>query len=53
MKKFKILIPCYNDWQSLFKLLNNIDNNITMFDGEFNVLIVNEPVPAIPLCSVE
>ena len=24
MKKFKILIPCYNDWQSLFKLLNNI-----------------------------
>ena len=26
MKKFKILIPCYNDWQSLFKLLNNITN---------------------------
>ena len=26
MKKFKILIPVYNDWQSLFKLLNNIDN---------------------------
>ena len=46
MKKFKILIPCYNDWQSLFKLLNNIDNNITMFDGEFNVLIVND-------CSTE
>ena len=46
MKKFKILIPCYNDWQSLFKLLNNIDNNITMFDGEFTVLIVND-------CSTE
>ena len=42
MKKFKILIPCYNDWQSLFKLLNNIDNNITMFDAEFTVLIVND-----------
>ncbi len=46
MKKFKILIPCYNDWQSLFKLLNNIDNNITMFDGEFTVLILND-------CSTE
>ena len=32
MKKFKILIPVYNDWQSLFKLLNNIDNNITIFE---------------------
>ena len=46
MKKFRILIPCYNDWQSLFKLLNNIDNNITMFDAEFTVLIVND-------CSTE
>ena len=46
MKKFKILIPCYNDWQSLFKLLNNIDNNVTMFDAEFTVLIVND-------CSTE
>ena len=46
IKKFKILIPCYNDWQSLFKLLNNIDNNITKFDGEFTVLIVND-------CSTE
>ena len=42
MKKFKILIPCYNDWESLFKLLNNIDNNITTFDSEFSVLIVND-----------
>ena len=46
MKKFKILIPCYNDWKSLFKLLNNIDNNIAMFDAEFTVLIVND-------CSTE
>ena len=46
MKKFKILIPCYNDWKSLFKLLNNIDNNITVFDAEFTVLIVND-------CSTE
>ena len=46
MIKFKILIPCYNDWKSLFKLLNNIDNNIIMFDAEFSVLIVND-------CSTE
>lgn len=46
MKKFKILIPCYNDWKSLFKLLNNIDENIIIFDAEFTVLIVND-------CSTE
>ena len=25
MKKFKILIPVYNDWESLFKLLEDIN----------------------------
>ena len=25
MKKFKILIPVYNDWESLTKLLKEID----------------------------
>jgi hypothetical protein len=28
MKKFTILIPIYNDWESLEKLLNNINENI-------------------------
>ena len=28
MKKTKILIPIYNDWQSVFKLLENIDHEI-------------------------
>ena len=46
MKKFKILIPCYNDWKSLFKLLEKIDNNIKKISAEFNVLIVND-------CSTE
>tara|TARA_Y100000590_G_C15533358_1_gene944046 strand:- start:41 stop:928 length:888 start_codon:yes stop_codon:yes gene_type:complete len=46
MKKFKILIPCYNDWKSLFKLLNNIENNISQIEAEFSVLIVND-------CSTE
>ena len=27
--KIKILIPIYNDWQSVFKLLENIDSEIT------------------------
>ena len=28
MKKFIILIPIFNDWKSLEKLLNEINNNI-------------------------
>ena len=32
--KFKILIPVYNDWQSLTKLLNNIDNEIEFVTGD-------------------
>mgnify|MGYP003310016286 CR=1 FL=1 len=27
MKKFIILIPLYNDWKSVFKLLNEIDTS--------------------------
>ena len=42
MKKFKILIPCYNDWPSVFKLLENIDKEIFNLSGEFSVLIVND-----------
>ena len=26
MNKIKILIPVYNDWQSVFKLLENINS---------------------------
>ena len=28
MKKIKILIPVFNDWESLIKLLNDINNEI-------------------------
>ena len=43
MKKFTILIPVYNDWDSLKKLLNNINNNIKDFtDAQFNCVIVND-----------
>ena len=41
MKKFIILIPVYNDWKSVFKLLDNIDLQIKDWDAEVSVLIVN------------
>ena len=40
--KIKILIPIYNDWQSVFKLLENIDSEIADLDAEVSVLIVND-----------
>jgi len=42
MKKFIILIPIYNDWKSVFKLLENIDEQIKDWDAEVSVLIVND-----------
>ena len=42
MKKFIILIPVYNDWKSVFKLLENIDVQIKDWDAEVSVLIVND-----------
>ena len=42
MNKIKILIPIYNDWQSVFKLLENINSKISTLDGEFSVIIVND-----------
>ena len=42
MKKFIILIPIYNDWKSVFKLLQNIDLQIAKWDAEVFVLIIND-----------
>ena len=42
MKKFIILIPIYNDWKSVFKLLENIDLQVAEWDAEVSVLIVND-----------
>ena len=42
MKKFIILIPIYNDWKSVFKLLENIDLQITDWNAEVSILIVND-----------
>jgi len=42
MKKIKILIPVYNDWESVFKLLENIDLQIADLNVEASVLIIND-----------
>ena len=40
--KINILIPVYNDWQSLSKLLENINSEVSNLDHEFSVIIVND-----------
>ena len=42
MKKFIILISVYNDWKSVFKLLQNIDLQIVDWDANVSILIVND-----------
>ena len=42
MKKFIILIPVYNDWKSVSKLLKEIDLQIVDWESEVSVLIVND-----------
>ena len=42
MKKYKILIPLYNDWKSVVRLLENIDLQVINWNVEVSVLIVND-----------
>ena len=42
MKKFIILIPLFNDWKSVSKLLTEIDLQINNWDSEVSVIIVND-----------
>ncbi len=42
MSKIKILIPVYNDWQSVFKLLENIDVQISNLNHNISILIIND-----------
>ena len=43
MKKIIILIPVYNDWESLKKLINEINENIKFFQNiSFDCLIIND-----------
>ena len=42
MSKIKILIPVYNDWQSVFKLLEIINSQVSTLNDDFSVLIIND-----------
>ena len=42
MNKITILIPVYNDWQSVFKLLEDINSQVSILNAEFSVIIVND-----------
>ena len=40
--KIKILIPVYNDWQSVFKVVDEINNLPNISEHEISILIVND-----------
>ena len=40
--KVKILVPVYNDWQSVYKLIDEIDNLQLEKNFEISILIVND-----------
>ena len=42
MKKFIILIPLYNDWKSVSKLLDEIDLQVNNWEAEVSVIIIND-----------
>ena len=42
LMKIKILIPVFNDWQSVSKLLDEIDLNLINLEHEISVIIVND-----------
>ena len=42
MSKIKILIPIYNDWESVFQLVEDIDSKIYDLNHEISVLIIND-----------
>ena len=42
MNNYNFLIPVYNDWNSLNILLNKIDNEISDFDDNFNIIILDD-----------
>jgi len=42
MKKFIILIPLFNDWKSVSRLLNEIDLEVINWDVDVSIVIVND-----------
>ena len=42
MKKYTILIPVYNDWKSVFKLLKEINFQVSKWNADVSILIMND-----------
>ena len=43
MKKIIIVIPVYNDWESLIKLLDEINKNLNdLKDVNFECIVIND-----------
>ena len=42
MKKYIILIPIYNDRESLTKLIENINSEIKDLNSEISVIVIND-----------
>ena len=40
--KIIILIPIYNDWQSVLKLLEKINHEVKGIDHSFSITLVND-----------
>ena len=40
--KIKLLIPVYNDWQSVIKLLKIINSEVSGLSHEFSAIVVND-----------
>ena len=52
MNNFVILIPTFNDWKSLNKLLREIDKNISKYKGKFSAVVVNDASTIKPNLSL-
>ena len=42
MKKYTILIPIYNDRDSLTKLIENINSEIKDLNSEISIVVIND-----------
>ena len=42
MKKYVILIPVYNDRESLTKLIENINSEIQSINSEISIVVIND-----------
>ena len=42
MNKIKILIPIYNDWKSVFKLLEKINYEVSRVEDHFSIILIND-----------